>query len=122
MPTVRTTEDKVVESKTPFHGKKWRVIGYKDGQRKQYWFATEKEAKADAADRNTERAAYGSKVNLDSEARLEAFRASELLRPHGKTITDAGRYYLEHLNQLSTYVPFSALPLRVLAAVLRRHE
>jgi site-specific recombinase XerC len=122
MPRVRPTEYKVVESKTPFHGKKWRVIGYKDGQRKQYWFATEKEAKADAADRNTERAAYGSKVNLDSEARLEAFRASELLRRHGKTITDAVRYYLEHLNQSSTSVPFSALALRVRAEFVRRKE
>src|SRR5260221_11145959 len=113
MPRLRPTEYKVVESKPPFHGKKWRVIGYKDGQRKQYWFATEKEAKADAADRNTERAAYGSKVNLDPEARPEPFRPSELLRRHGKTITDPARYYLENINQLSTSFPFSSPAYRV---------
>jgi integrase len=120
MPRPRPTEFVVKESKTPFKGKTWRVIGYVDGQRKQYWFDTDKEARADAADRNAERAAYGSKVNLDAEARLEAFRASELLRPHGKTIMDAVRYYLSHLNQLSASVPFSTLASRVRQEFVRR--
>ena len=31
----------------PFNGKEWRVWGYVDGKRKQYWFSTEKAAKAD---------------------------------------------------------------------------
>ncbi len=104
----------------PFAGKEYRVWGYKDGKRKQYWFATEKEAKADCADRNQEREAYGSKVNLDSEARLEAFRAAELLRPHGKTVMDAVRHYLAHLNQLSVSVPFPTLASRVREEFVRR--
>jgi integrase len=107
---------------TPYHGKAFRVWGEVDGQRKQYWFATEKEARADCADRNREREAYGSKVNLDSEARLEAFRAAELLRPHGKTIMDAVRHYLSHLNQLSSSVPFSVLVARVREEFKRRVE
>jgi integrase len=94
-----------VRKSSPFNGRQWRVIGYIDGKRKQYWFSTEKEAKADAADRNRERSAYGSKVNLDSDARLEAFRASELLRPHGKTILDAVHFYLSHLARLSASIP-----------------
>jgi integrase len=122
MPRPRPTEFVVKESKTPFKGKNWRVIGYVDGLRKQYWFSTEKEAKADATDRNAERAAYGSKVSLDAEARLEAFRASELLRPHGKTIMDAVRYYLSHLNQLSVSVPFSTLASRVREEFVRRQK
>src|ERR1700688_4678640 len=71
---------------TPFHGKEYRVWGDVDGKRKQFWFATEKEAKAVCADRNQEQAAYGSKVNLDAEARLEAFRAAQLLEGSGKSI------------------------------------
>jgi hypothetical protein len=51
----------VRESK-PFNGKAWR--------------STEEEANTHAADRNAEMQAYGSKVNLDSEARLEAFMFS----------------------------------------------
>jgi hypothetical protein len=76
-----------VKKSAPFNGKEWRVTGYLDGKRKQFWFSTEREARREAADRNRERDAYGSKVNLDSEARLEAYRAAELLRPHGKTIS-----------------------------------
>jgi integrase len=96
------------------------ATGYLDGKRKQFWFATEKEARREAADRNREREAYGSKVNLDSEARLEAYRASELLRPHGKTILDAVRYYLDRLEKSSYSVPFSALAERVRAEFDRR--
>jgi integrase len=122
MPRVRPTEFQIRESNTPFKGKKWRVIGYVDGDRKQYWFKTEKEAKADLAERNAERSAYGSKVNLDAESRLEAFRASELLRPHGKTIMDAVRHYLEHLSRTAASVPFSTLASRVREEFVRREK
>jgi integrase len=106
----------------PFAGKEYRVWGYEDGKRKQYWFATEKEAKSDCADRNQEREAYGSKVNLDSESRLEAFRAAELLRPHGKTLMDAVWHYLTYLKQLSTSVPFSVLATQVRSEFKRRKQ
>jgi hypothetical protein len=72
-----------------------------------FWFATEKEAKAVCADRNQEQAAYGSKVNLDSEARLEAFRAAELLEGSGTSILDAVRFYLNHQKRISASGPFS---------------
>jgi hypothetical protein len=107
---------------TAYYGKPFRVWCDVDGRRKQFWFATEKEARADCADRNREREAYGSKVNLDSEARLEAFRAAELLRPHGKTIMDAVRHYLTHLNQLSSSTPFSVLAAKVREEFKRRVE
>jgi integrase len=117
----RPTEWKWKKCK-PFQGREYRVWGFVDGQRKQYWFATGREAKADCADRNKERAAYGSKVNLDTESRLEAFRANELLRPHGKTIMDAVRYYLEHLNRTAVSVPFSTLAARVRKEFVRREK
>ena len=106
----------------PFNGKEWQVWGYVDGKRKQYWFSTEKAAKADITDRNQERDAYGSKLNLDSEARLEAFRAAELLAPHNKTIMDAVRYYLAHLATVSASVPFSTLAQRIRDEFKRRKE
>ena len=109
-----------VKKSAPFNGKEWRVTGYLDGKRKQFWFSTEREARREAADRNRERDAYGSKVNLDSEARLEAYRAAELLRPHGKTISDAVRYYLEHLEKAAYSVPFSDLAGRVREEFARR--
>jgi integrase len=107
---------------TPFHGKEYRVWGDVDGKRKQFWFATEKEAKAVCADRNQERDAYGSKVNLDSEARLEAFRAAQLLEGSGKSILDAVRFYLEHQKRVSVPGPFSELAAKVRAEFKRRLE
>jgi hypothetical protein len=91
----------VVKRQKPFQGKEWLVYGYEGEKRKQYWFFTEDDAKADAADRNREREAYGSKVNLDAEARLEAFRGADKLKPHKKTISDAVQYYLDHLEKIS---------------------
>jgi integrase len=91
-----------------------------NGDRKQYWFSTEKEAKEDAADRNGEMQAYGTKVNLDSETRLEAFRNAERLKPHGKDVTHAVDYYLDHLKQESASVPFSELASQVRTEFARR--
>jgi integrase len=105
----------VRESK-PFNGKTWRVTGYVEGKRKQYWFSTED----DAADRNAEMQAYGSKVNLDSEARLEVFRGTERLKPHGKNVTNAVDYYLAHLQQKAASVPFSTLVTQVRIEFARR--
>lgn len=110
----------VRKSNKPFNGKTWRVVGYVDGKRKQHWFSTEEDAKADAADRNEEMKAYGTKVNLDSEARLEAFRGAELLEPHGKNIMDAVLHYLDHLKQTSASVPFSTLASQIRTEFARR--
>jgi integrase len=109
-----------VRQSKPFNGKKWRVTGYVNGHRKQYWFGTDTDAYADAADRNAEMQAYGSKVNLDSEARLEAFRGAERLRRHGKNVTHAVDYYLAHLQQKATSAPFSTLASQVRTEFARR--
>ena len=93
-----------------------------DGKRKQFWCATEKQARAEAAWRNQERSAYGSKVNLDSELRLEAYRANELLKPHNKTILDAVNHYRAHLSTLASSVSFSVLAEKIRAEYKRRRE
>jgi hypothetical protein len=109
---------------TPYHGKAYRVWGEVEEEgkqkRKQFWFATEKEAKAVCADRNQEQIAYGPKVNLDSEARLEAFRASQLLEGSEASILDAGRFYLNHQKRISASGPFSELAERVRTEFKRR--
>jgi hypothetical protein len=91
----RPTQFSVRKSK-PFQGKAWRVTGYVDGKRKQFWFATEKKAKAEASWRNKEIEAYGTKLNLDAELRLEASRARKLLTGTGLSILEAVRFALEH--------------------------
>jgi hypothetical protein len=95
---------------TPYHGKAYRVWGEvaEEGKikRKKFWFATEKEAKAVCADRNQEQAAYGSKVNLDSEARLEAFRASELLKGSGQRSSTLCAFIWRIKNKSPHRVPF----------------
>ena len=121
MPKPRPTTFEVRKSK-PFCGKEWRVIGYVDGKRKQFWYATEKQARAEAAWRNQERSAYGSKVNLDSELRLEAYRANELLKPHNKTILDAVNHYRAHLSTLASSVSLSVLAEKIRAEYKRRRE
>ena len=121
MPKPKPTTFEVRKSK-PFCGKEWRVTGYVDGKRKQFWYATEKQARAEAAWRNQERSAYGSKVNLDSELRLEAYRANELLKPHNKTILDAVNHYRAHLNTLASSVSFSVLAEKIRTEYKRRRE
>src|SRR6266550_1647171 len=121
MPRVKPKEWKWMKCK-PFREREYRVWGYVDGVRKQYWFTTEREARADCDDRNQDRDAYGSKINLDPRSRLEAFRATELLKPHGKTLMDAVRHYLEYLNRTAVSVPFSTLMARVREEFIRREE
>jgi hypothetical protein len=102
----RPTQFSVRKSK-PFQGKAWRVTGFVDGKRKQYWFGAEKEAKAEATWRNKEIEAYGTKINLDAELRLEASRAPDLLAGSGITILDAVRLALKHRDLLLRSKPFN---------------
>lgn len=108
MPRPRPLLFEVRHSK-PNGANSWRIVGFVDGKRKQYWFKTEKAARDVAADKNADILAYGTRVTLDSAGRLEACRAIERLRPHGKTITDAVDFYLAHLDRHRTSIPFSKL-------------
>jgi ribosomal protein L10 len=78
------------------NGKCWRVIGYKDGKRKQYWFSSETEAKKDARDRNLQLANHGSSLELSSFDRADALTAQSLLAPYNINLAEAARYYVSH--------------------------
>jgi integrase len=109
-----------VRKSAPFNGKEWRVVGYEGNDRKQFWFATEKEAKKDAADRNQQRSAYGSQMNLDSSLRFEALKAVDLLQPFGKSILDAVNFYTAHLAKMTSSITVGELCDRVAVEFARR--
>jgi integrase len=119
MPRPRPIQFEVRKSK-PYHGKPWRITGYIDGKRKALWYATEKQAKAEAAWRNTELAAYGSKITLDAGLRLESFRARELLAGTGLSILDAVRFTLDHHNLVARSTPFSEFTREYQAEIAAR--
>jgi integrase len=95
-----------VTQSPPHQGRSWRVHGWKDDKRKQYWFANEKDAKAYCQQLNREIHAFGTQVSISTELRLEAYRAAELLRPLNKTILDAARFMLAHLDSVAKSKPF----------------
>jgi integrase len=121
VPKRRPIQFEVRKSK-PYHGKAWRVTGYVDGKRRALWYRTEKEAKAEAGWRNKELIAYGSKVAIDPELRLEAFRASELLRPYSASILDAVRFYVSHQDARAHSQPFDAFAAEYRAEIKLRLE
>ena len=78
----RPTTYVVQTSKKPFAGKAFRVVGYnKEGKRKQYWFATEDAAEADARDRNFQLASHGSSLEMTT---LDRARATLGKRPRSR--------------------------------------
>lgn len=101
----RPTQYTVTKSK-PHQGCEWRVTGYRDGVRKVHWFKNEHRARAYCGMRNREIEAFGTQVNISTQLRLEAFTAAELLKPYGKTILDATRFLISHLDMVSRSVPF----------------
>jgi integrase len=118
MPRPRPT---LFEVRKPTKGK-WRIVGFVDGLRKQFWFNSEKEAKQGAKDRNDELIAHGSQVALSPLNRMRSINAVERLAPYHKTIDDAVEFYLKYLKQHSASVPFSALATQVRAEFKRRLE
>jgi hypothetical protein len=91
----RPSTYEVRESTKPFNGKCWRVIGYKDGKRKQYWFSSKDDATKDAWDRNLQLSNHGSSLELSSFYRADALTAQRLLAPyHGVSLADAARHYV----------------------------
>jgi hypothetical protein len=54
MPRPRPTLFEVRYSAKPNRDNHWRIVGFKNGKRIQYWYKTEPEAKAAADDQNAE--------------------------------------------------------------------
>jgi integrase len=120
MPRPRPTLFEVRYSAKPNRDNHWRIVGFKNGKRIQYWYKTESDAKAAADDHNAEITAHGTQVSLSSIDRLQAIHAAVRLRPYGKTIDDAVNHYLTYLNQLSSSVPFSKLAIQIREEFKRR--
>jgi integrase len=85
----------VRQSDKPFNGKTWRVVGYKDGKREQFWFDNDRDARAKARAINTEIASHGTELALSPTLKAEAIRALEILQPFGVGLIDAARFYSE---------------------------
>jgi hypothetical protein len=109
MPRKRPTLFEVRYSAKPNRDNFWRIVGFKDGKRKQFWYKTQEDAEKAAADLNAEIAAYGTQVSLSSVDRLRAITAADRLQAYGKTIEDAVNFYIAHLDQLNASIPFSKL-------------
>ena len=84
MPRKRPTLFEVRYSAKPNRDNSWRIVGFKDGKRKQFWYKTEEDAQKAAADLNAEIAAYGTQIALSSVDRLRAITAADRLQSYGK--------------------------------------
>jgi integrase len=122
MPRPRPTLFEVRYSAKPNRDNHWRIVGFKNGKRIQYWYKTEPEAKAAADDQNAEITAHGTQVSLSSVVRLQAIHAAERLRPYGKTIDEAVNHYVAYLNQIASSVPFSKLAIQIREEFKRRAQ
>jgi integrase len=122
MPRKRPTLFEVRYSERPNRDRHWRIVGFVNGKRTQFWFKSEKGAKTAADDKNAEITAYGTQVALSVVDRVRAINATERLAPFGKTIDDAVNFYLTHLSHLSSSVYFSALATQVRSEFKRRVE
>jgi integrase len=82
------------------NGKKhWNILGYPHGARVRAWFATEKEAKAEAEKRNKELVDYGAKsFTLTVAQRQDAEEALQLLAPYSLTLVDAATAVIGRLK------------------------
>ena len=104
----RPTTYVVQISKKPFAGKAFRVVGYKDGIRKQYWFATEDAAEADARDRNFQLASHGSSLEMTTLDRADAWNAQAVLAPFKVSLLEAANHYATFVRARATSKPLDA--------------
>jgi hypothetical protein len=122
MPRKRPALFEVRYSEKPNRDNHWRIVGFVNGKRTQYWYKTEEDAEAAAADKNAEITAYGTQIALSSVDRVRAFNAADRLAPFGKTIDDAVNFYLEYLNRVSSTVPFELLAKQIREDFARRRK
>jgi integrase len=86
----------------------WVITGAKvNGKRKRYFFKTKQAAELELARMQIKLAREGqAALDFDDHARVDALRARQLLSPYGKTLVDAARFLVTHLeiNQKSITV------------------
>jgi integrase len=99
MPRPRPTLFEVRYSAKPNRDNHWRIVGFINGNRTQYWCKFEQDAKAAADDKNAEITAHGTQIALSAVDRLRAFNAIERLGPFKKNLEDAANFYVAHLTK-----------------------
>jgi integrase len=100
----------VQKSSVPNGSKYWLIIGRPNGARIRAWFATEKEAKAEADKRNKELEDYGSKAySLTASQRAQAEEAIHILEPWGLTLVDAANAVVARLQAASKSITVAEL-------------
>jgi hypothetical protein len=99
MPRPRPTLFEVRYSAKPNCDNHWRIVGFINGNRTQYWFKSEQDAKAAADDKNAEITAHGTQVAFSAVDRLRAFNAIERLSPFKKNLEDGANFYVAHLTK-----------------------
>jgi len=120
MPRRRPLFYEVRHSDTPCGKNHWRIVGFENGKRKQFWFPTKADAQAGADEKNAEIAAHGSQFTLTFEERTQARIAIDRLAPLGKTLAEAVSYYINHLAKTTASVPFATLAQHVRSEFKRR--
>jgi len=101
--------------------KTWFIVGRPNGKRQRAWFNTKEQAQAEAEERNYKIKQFGeSVVSVDPALLSEATEVQTLLKPYGKTIRDAGAFYLAYLKRVSASCTVTELVDRVLAEYARR--
>jgi integrase len=117
---MRVATLRIVANKHPTA--KFRIEGYREeGKRKRLFFRTfsdaekvlKEKAKAQAFIQQQEMVKWQregeSAARLPDQVRLMSIRAIEVLTPFGKTIDDAVRHYVAHLEQSSKSIKVNAL-------------
>jgi integrase len=111
---------RVIELKVPNGKKYWKIEGRPSGVRHRYFFASEKEAKVAAADRNRQLTTFGSEAPLSFRDRTMAIDCIHQLAPFGKNLYEAVEFFKQHLSRQLTSVTVAALCDRILTEFDRR--
>ena len=100
----------------------WKIEGRPTGKRERYYFASQKEAKKGAADRNNQIAAFGSQNPLPDTDRVMASECIRMLSEYGKTLYDATNFYRDYLERQDSSIDVADLCDRILDEFERRYE
>jgi len=96
----------------------WVIDGLRvEGKRKRRYFAKKSDAELELASLRAQQAREGEAAfDLPAAIRMQAAKASEILRPHGANLVDAARFYVKHLEATKRSLPFSVLVEKLLHA------
>jgi hypothetical protein len=115
------SEYQVKFSKQSNAGKHWYIIGRPKGQRRRAWFPTKETARAEATERNNQMRQFGeSAVTLSGVLANMAIECQTQLQQYDKNLSDATRFYLQHLEALDNSIPLHQLTAAIRAEFQRR--